>query len=421
MQFSFLHSGIDTMSTQPVRQTRQSAGPIGKHVPLLLLALLALGLSAAMDSPAAEDPLGGGMLAWSELPALPDPFGFAGPFVGVSNGALIVAGGANFPDEARWETAKVWHDRVFVLPSPDARWQIAAERLPRPLGYGISLTLTEEVASALPTGVLCIGGCDADRHYAEVFLVGWRGEHLQRTELPPLPRPTAYACGGLLDNVVYVAGGLERPDSPRPLHQFLRLRLDADRESMQWESLPPWPGAARMLSVAGVQEGCFYLISGTDLVPGTEGSPTRRYLTDSYRYRPEAGGTGQWERISDLPHATVAAPTPAATCNDQILVLGGDDGRLYEETDQLRDRHPGFPARILGYDVSADRWSVVGNVPKRLGPAPVERPNEGVWPAVTTATVSWRGQAVVASGEIRPRVRTPRVMWATCRDESQGQ
>src|ERR1051326_3509891 len=36
-------------------------------------------------------------LDWKELPALPDREGFATPFAGVSGGALIVAGGANFP------------------------------------------------------------------------------------------------------------------------------------------------------------------------------------------------------------------------------------------------------------------------------------------------------------------------------------
>ena len=35
-------------------------------------------------------------LSWSELPQFPNSVGVAGPFVGVHNDALIVAGGANF-------------------------------------------------------------------------------------------------------------------------------------------------------------------------------------------------------------------------------------------------------------------------------------------------------------------------------------
>ena len=36
-------------------------------------------------------------LTWNQLPSLPDPLGVAAPIAGVSGGALVVAGGANFP------------------------------------------------------------------------------------------------------------------------------------------------------------------------------------------------------------------------------------------------------------------------------------------------------------------------------------
>ena len=41
-------------------------------------------------------------LTWKQLPPLPDKLGFAGSFAGVSGGALIVAGGANFPEAMPW-------------------------------------------------------------------------------------------------------------------------------------------------------------------------------------------------------------------------------------------------------------------------------------------------------------------------------
>ena len=51
---------------------------------------------------------------WEKLPPLPDALGVAAPFAGVSGGALLVAGGANFPDKMPWEGGKkVWHDRVW--------------------------------------------------------------------------------------------------------------------------------------------------------------------------------------------------------------------------------------------------------------------------------------------------------------------
>ena len=63
-------------------------------------------------------------LEWKPLANLPDAEGFAGSYAGVSNGALIVAGGANFPEKPLWEGGpKRWTDRVFVMPPHGEGWQ----------------------------------------------------------------------------------------------------------------------------------------------------------------------------------------------------------------------------------------------------------------------------------------------------------
>jgi hypothetical protein len=57
-----------------------------------------------------------GFLNWNALPDLPDSVGVAGPFVGISDDALIVAGGANFPDSPPWQGGqKIWYDEIHVL------------------------------------------------------------------------------------------------------------------------------------------------------------------------------------------------------------------------------------------------------------------------------------------------------------------
>ena len=65
----------------------------------LAIFLLLLSSTMVLASPPVPD------LSWSELPSLPDPLGVAGPFAGVHNDALIVAGGANFPRPV-WENEK---------------------------------------------------------------------------------------------------------------------------------------------------------------------------------------------------------------------------------------------------------------------------------------------------------------------------
>ena len=103
------------------------------------------------------------------FPPLSDPVGFAGPFVGVHGDALLVAGGANFPDRPPWEGGKkVWQDRVHVMTrGGDSAWEwrTVGQRLPHPLAYGVSVTT--------PQGIVCAGGCDSDRSYAKAFRIRW--------------------------------------------------------------------------------------------------------------------------------------------------------------------------------------------------------------------------------------------------------
>ena len=315
---------------------------------------------------------------WSKLPSLPDKEGFASMFAGVSGGALLAAGGANFPDKKPWEGGKkIWYDTVFALEKPDGLWKVAG-KLPRPLGYGVSVTHGG--------GVVCVGGSDAEGHRAECFRLEWRGGKLETNPLPSLPRAIANMSGALLGDTLYVAGGLEQPDSTRALKTFFALNLAATASA--WRELEPWPGPARMLAVAAAQDGSFFLVSGTDLSTGPDGKPVRAYLRDGYRYTPGQG----WKRIADLPRAAVAAPSPAPTRGAQdFLVLSGDDAA---QLTTPPTEHQGFPRSTFAYNTHTDRWTEVVPMPA---------------PRVTVPTALWNGAWVVVSGEQRPGVRSPEV------------
>ena len=320
-------------------------------------------------------------LEWEKLPSIPDPEGFAAPFAGVSGGALIVAGGANITGN-KWAEplTKTWYDSGFVLESPGGRWRTDG-KLPRPLGYGVSITCDE--------GLICIGGSDATRHYAEVFALVWEGGGMKRREFPSLPRPCANACGALLGRTIYVAGGIELPAATTAMKTFWALNL-AD-PTPHWRELEPWPGPERMLAVAGVRDGSFFLFSGAKLTSGTDGKPVREFLRDAYRYTPEQG----WKRIADLPRAAVAAPSPAVPSGSSgLLVLSGDDGT--KTSFQPIEDHPGFPREVLAYDSQTDRWSIADEAPFSRATVPVVR---------------WGERFIIPNGEVRPRVRTPEV-WA---------
>lgn len=317
-------------------------------------------------------------LAWSKLPPIPDAEGFAGPFAGVHNEALVVAGGTNFPDLRPWEGGtKVWYDTAFVLDKPDGKWRRAG-KLPRPVAYGVSLTT--------PKGIACIGGADAEKHYADCFWLRFENGHIVSSPLPSLPKPCAYFCGGLVDRTIYVAGGIEKPDDTKAMHAF--WSLDLDKPESGWNELTTWPGRERMLATAGAQEGSFFLFGGTALMADERGKPAREMLRDAFRYTPTRG----WQRIADLPRASVAAPTPApAIGQSKLFLLGGDDGA---QLDTPQAEHRGFPRGIQACDTLTGAWTKRGDLPFSL---------------VTTTTVRWNDRVIVPGGEARPGVRSTEV------------
>lgn len=343
-------------------------------------------------------------LQWSQLPALPGTPGLAGAFAGVSNGALLVAGGANFPDGgAPWTgSQKQWQDAVYVLEQPGGQWKQVG-KLPRPLAYGVSATWRN--------GVICAGGSDAGRHYREVYLLTYEEGAVHTTTLPGMPGPLANACGAVIGDVLYIAGGMASPGAKQAEKYFWSLDLAATGTARQWRELPAWPGPARMLAVAGVLDGAFYLMSGAELTQAAGDSiVTRHYLRDAYRYTPAKG----WQPIAALPRPVLAAPSPAfATGQSHLLVVGGDDGRLANEAAVLRERHPGFSGTVLAYNHITNVWAAMDTVYTDRRADAAAQPGNSVWAPVTTPAVVWRGSLVIPSGEVRPAVRTPRVLMAT--------
>lgn len=322
-------------------------------------------------------------LSASRLPDLPNTIGVAGPYVGVTGDALIVAGGTNFPDAPPWSGGKkMWHDTAFVLPSPNAKWQ-EGFKLPKALAYGVSLSTME--------GLLCLGGCTATENVADAFVLKWNGRSLSHEELPSLPAPSSCQAGVIIGSKIYLAGGQPGPNpvaGPSSDHFWV---LDLKDGNPQWQALPTWPGPERFYAVAGTDGEKFYLLSGIRRILDAAGQPALEYLRDAYCFDPAAN---EWSPLPDLPNANAAVASPAPLVAGGLLLIGrGADG---VQVDGPMDKRPGFSGNILSLNLSSKKWESLGALP--FGRA-----------AVPSAT--WHGGTVIASGEVGPGVRSNEVWW----------
>lgn len=373
---------------------------------------------------------------WSVVARLPLPPGrstqpgVAGPFAGISGGALIVAGGSNFPDKKPWEGGKkVFVDEVYILQRDTARveppatihkgtvgpvytWYTARSfHLPQKLAYGASVTT--------PGGIVCIGGETPDGFSKKVFLLQWVGRELRYRDLPDLPMALANAGAALIGRTVYVAGG---ENAVQALAGFFALDLDAP---VRWQRLPDVLIAISHCAVVA-QAGAIYVIGGRSKT--ASGISTLHNTV--FRYDPSMRAWRRMHSIGDGVHPPhLAAANAVADDNGGILVIGGDDGRLFHQLETLNaelaavsndalrqqlqhrklaiiDSHPGFWRGVLRYDPAQDRWT-------RLGDLPVPAP-------VTTTAVSWGSAIVLPCGEIKPGTRSADILMATMPGLSDG-
>lgn len=330
-----------------------------------------------------------------ELSPIPDHAGFASMFAGFSNGMLIAAGGANFPDGPFWEGGtKKWHDRIFVYDPETDEWTESETRLPMGLAYG--------AFGSVGGRLICAGGETGTDVTDKAFALSYVDGDVVIEELPDLPEPVAYCGSVAIGDVLYIAGGDVGHAATRASNRFLALDLSQPAASLRWESLPSWPGPERRLTTAATDGEHLYLSGGMRLrVPPEEGAfpIIRPYLRDLYRYTPE---TGEWVELSPAPRSLIGGPNPAPVLDNRHLLLAGG---IYESLLDHADpaTHPGIPHDVLAYDIETDTWSEWESLPKGGG-------------RVTVSSIPFRDGAILLNGETYPAIRTTAVTYISLPD-----
>ncbi|GAA4441600.1 sodium/solute symporter [Pontibacter saemangeumensis] len=382
-----------------------------KHILSIFLFLCAVATGKAQE-------LKPNSIDWSvvaTLPAAPGQAvqpGLAGALGGVHNGALLVAGGANFPDGMPWEGGRkqYWQD-IFVLLKDDEgtySWHDKTFRLPQPLAYSASVPTDK--------GIVTIGGENEQGIQRTVQLLRWDPVNKEVTveQLPQLPLPLTNAAAAAIGNHVYVAGGESTGKVTDGLY-----RLDISAPARGWEKLPGLP-VALSHAVAVVQSNgeypALYIIGGRAQTT----SGVSQLYGSTFAFDPKQNA---WRRLSDISDSegnktSLSAATGVATGANSILVFGGDKGDVFTQIEQLNasiakatdedekqrlqaekrkllTEHTGFSKDIYLYNTVTDSWSKAGTLPASH---------------VTTFVARWGDDILIPSGEVKPGVRTVEVL-----------
>lgn len=388
---------------------------------LFLFALFtSIGCAQIIAETEMDDSLVSSNIQWFPLPDLPGKLGLAGAFSGIIDDVMIVAGGANFPYGPPWKGGeKIYHDQIYVLEKNEMNYQWYTDdslKLPRPLGYGVSVKTSN--------GLILAGGTDGTHVFKDVYLLQYDHDlkKVSFIDLAPLPVPLSFSTGTVLGEKLYVAGGQESKQNPIATNHFFSLDLNNILSTdNNWETLPSWAGKNRVLAVSAAQSNGlnqhFYLFGGRNIK--YDGS--MEILQDGFSFNP---ASGYWEEISSIQKIpSLMASTALPYGGSHILIFGGDDGvklqqrlelagrinsldalqseskreSLQAELIEMLEGESIFSRDVLTYHTITDTWAVVGKMPL---PSPV-----------TTNAIMWDGHIILASGEISPGVRTTQV-WA---------
>lgn len=326
--------------------------------------------------------------------------GVAGPVTGISNGLLIVAGGANFPDGPPWHGGvKNYKQDIYIFRKDEKGNMlpgvVSRQTLPQPLAYCANVSMAD--------GLIYLGGENNNGPTGNVMRLTCNSAgEINFTALPSLPLPLTNLSAAYYGHTLYVAGGESVNGTS---HKF--FALDVSAPGAAWQTLPDIPVAVSH-AVMVVQDGGVYLIGGRR----RNSNGISDIFNTTYRYDLH---THAWSLKTPLPYA-VAAGTGVAVGAHEILFCSGDKGEVFSKaealntaisntTDALRkealinekkalmDTHPGFTKEVLLYNTNSGTWKATTSFPME-GP-------------VTTTALLWKGTVIIPSGEIKAGVRTP--------------
>lgn len=338
--------------------------------------------------------------------------GFAGAINGIHKNGFFVTGGANFPDKMPWEGGKKkYADVIHVLEKKGEEfvWNTNQKsKLPEPIAY-CGVTSTQ-------LGVVYVGGENELGLSNKSYLLKWKSAKSEVAihKLPNFPKAMSNLALTHIGNVVYAIGGDEATCSSNHFYS-----LDLNVLKPQWKPLPHLPIALANAAVVvqETKEGIAIFVIGGRTKTAL-GISDLHNTTFVFNIKKQIWTTAAL--ISDGTNTiNFSAGAAVALDHQSILLLGGDNGlvfhkietflsqiaqtnsteekaKLITEKNVLNTTHQGFYKGLLLYNTLTNTWKKVGELPF-LTP-------------VTTTALYWDQAIILSNGEIKPGVRTPKIM-----------
>ena len=319
---------------------------------------------------------------WEKPAALPVAKGLSHTIVGISHGALLVAGGSHFDRRIQEGGKKIIHDKIYVATDADSMHWREAGRLPWPLCN----------AAVLPwdNGLLVIGGTNGETSSDRVFLLSWNAALNSvsiDSSFPRLPLPLSSPAVARSGKNIFVGGGQDEDNKSQQSFYSIELGEQGSVHTGHWKPMPEFPGPARfgatMVAQSNGEYDCLYLFGGK----GVEG-----YLKDAFSFDMKRN---QWKQIHNLPRAALFSPSMPLGQTHVIIFSGSDGHDADKAIEQQDDYH--MVKNVLAYHTITDTWITLGNIPTGVAGA---------------TAIRWHNKIMLVGGELRPGVRTPDIQVA---------
>ena len=348
----------------------------------------------------------------SSLPYLPigateTVKGVSAPFIGIINDELWVAGGCNFPVPTTEGGKKTFYNDVYRLDKSTNKWTLQGQ-LPQALAYGAFVNWNNSV--------IFIGGQHAEGSSNKVYLIESKTEGMQISNLPNLPVTADNTIATIVNDVLYVAGGIM---DGKPSNRLFSLNLI---KQDQWVELKSFPGASRIQPCLVGLGNALYLIGGFEAAT-TEQACELPIAILKYNITQNA-----WHDFAELP-TNIRGEIPAMVGafavpvhSDAILIGGGVNRSIFEyavnltylkaiETDETKlQEYSDYQKNYLKHsvdwyqfndelyllNVSDKTWSLAGV-------------NKG-WAKAGAGAIFMNDTLFVVGGELKPGIRTDEVI-----------